>query len=77
VSASLAADLASILKAERGSAAAALTARLVAEAHAPSVAELLELGARAERRGATPTELLLAVGMLVSLHAPPAGAVRR
>lgn len=77
MSASLAADLASILRAEHGSAAAALAARLVAETHVPSVAELLELGSRAERRGATKAELLLAVGTLLALHAPPADAVRR
>jgi len=77
VSASLAADLASILRAQRGSAAAALAARLVAETHAPSVAELLELGSRAEQRGATNTELLLAVGTLLAFHAPPADALRR
>jgi hypothetical protein len=77
VSASLAADLASILRQERGSAAAALAARLVAEPHAPSLAELLELGARAERHAATNEELLLAVATLLALHAPPAGAVRR
>jgi len=77
VSASLAADLASILRDERGSAARALTARLATEAHVPSVADLLELGSRAERRGATQAELLLAVGTLLALHAPPADAVRR
>jgi len=77
VSARLAADLASILREERGSAARALEARLAVEPSGPSVDDLLELGARAERRGATPLELLLAVGTLVALHAPPAGPVRR
>ena len=77
VSARLAADLASILREERGSAAQALEARLASEPRGPSVAELLELGARAERNRATPVELLLAVGTLVALHASPAGAVRR
>jgi hypothetical protein len=77
VSPSLAADLASILKREHGPLAASLEARLLGETQVPSVAELVELGARAERRGATDAELVLAVGMLLALHAPPAGAVFR
>lgn len=77
MSPSLAADLASILKRQRGSAAASLEARLLGETHVPTVAELVELGARAERRGVTDAELMLAVGTLLALHAPPAGAVWR
>jgi hypothetical protein len=77
VSPSLAADLASILKRQRGTVAASLEARLLGETHVPSVAELVELGARAERHGATDAELVLAVGTLLALHAPPAGAVWR
>lgn len=77
MSARLAADLASILREERVSVAGALEARLATEPHGPSVRELLELGARAERRGSTTLELLLAVGTLVALHAAPAGPVRR
>lgn len=77
MSPSLAADLASILKRQRGAAAAALEARLLGETDVPSVAELVELGTRAERRGATDAELMLAVGTLLALHAPPAGAVWR
>ncbi|HWP09965.1 MAG TPA: hypothetical protein VNN72_29685 [Polyangiaceae bacterium] len=77
MSPSLAADLASILKRRQGTLAASLAARLLGETHVPSVAELVELGARAERRGATDAELVLAVGTLIALHAPPAGAVWR
>jgi len=77
VSPSLAADLASILKRQEGARESLLEARLLGETHAPSVAELVELGTRAERRGATDAELVLAVGTLLALHAPPAGAVCR
>ena len=77
VSARLAADLASILKQERGSVRGALELRLAAEERRPSIDELLELRSRAERQGSTPLELLLAVGTLLALHAAPAGAVRR
>jgi hypothetical protein len=76
VSPSLAADLASILKRDPRAAAPALELRLRAETHAPSVAELVELGARAERERASDAELLLAVGTLLALHAPDPGAVR-
>jgi hypothetical protein len=76
VSSRLALDLASILKRYPGSGRAALEQRLALEPHAPRVEELVELGVRALRRGASDTELLLAVGTLLALTAPPAGAVR-
>jgi hypothetical protein len=73
---SLAADLASILEREPASAEPALVSRLAGEDHAPPVAELLEVGARARRERASRNELLLAIGSLLALHAPRASTVR-
>jgi len=74
VNRTLAADLASILK--LSPAASALEARLEGEPHAPSVAELLELGVRAVRERASDAEMLLAVSTLLAFHAPDPGSVR-
>ena len=70
----LAADLASILK--QNPSATALAERLQGETNVPSVAELVELGARAVRERASDGELLLAVGTLLAFYAPDPGSVR-
>jgi hypothetical protein len=77
VTPTLAAELAAILRQPHSTVRAALERRLEREPFAPAIPELVELGARAERRGAGDPELLLAVATLLSFYAPPVGAVQR
>ena len=67
VNRSLIAELAALLAEPPGTAEAALE-------HAPPLAELLELAARAHRLEASAEELALALGALVAVHAPRSGA---
>jgi hypothetical protein len=66
-------ELAALLE-EPGVSNAALEHRLAELAHAPPLAELLELRARARRTRATGEEIALALGALVACHAPRTGA---
>lgn len=71
---SLVAEVAVLLREPSAVAEAALERRLSEIEHAPPLAELLELGARARASRASDEELGLAVAALVALHAPRAGA---
>ena len=71
---SLLAEVALVVREASDAAAAALERRRQELAHAPPLAELLELAARARANEATAEELALAVEALVALYAPPAGA---
>jgi hypothetical protein len=73
VNPSLVAELAVLLREPPVAAEAAIQRRLREIEHAPPLAELLELGARARERRASDEELGLAIGALVALHAPRAG----
>jgi len=77
VTPTLPAELATILRQPQRTIRAALEQRLVGEPFARAIPDLVELGARAERRRAGDPELLLAVATLLSFYAPRAGAVRR
>jgi hypothetical protein len=74
VNRSLIAELAALLAEPPGTAEAALERLLAALEHAPPLAELLELAARAHRLEASAEELALALGALVAVHAPRSGA---
>jgi hypothetical protein len=65
----LVADLASLLAEPPGTAEIVLERRLGELGSPPPLADLVELGARARRNGASREELLLAVGTLLALHA--------
>jgi hypothetical protein len=73
----LAREVARLLQQPPGTAETALERALAGLASPPPLAELLEVGARARRARASDEELLLAVGTLLALHAPPAGSVGR
>jgi hypothetical protein len=68
-------ELARLLQEPPGTAETALERALSGLTSPPPLTELLEVGARARRAGASDEELLLAVGTLLALHAPPAGRV--
>lgn len=74
VNRSLVAEVALVVREPSEAAAAELERRRRELLHAPPLAELLELAARARRNRATDEELAFAVEALVAVHAPPAGA---
>jgi hypothetical protein len=69
----LVAELARLLREPPEAAKVALERELGRLAAPPPLAELLELGARARHARASDEELLLAVGTLLAVHAPPSG----
>ena len=70
----LVAEVALLVREPSEAAAALLERRRQELLHAPPLAELLELAARARQNRATNEELALAVEALVALHRPPVGA---